>query len=356
MNTKRIITIIVIILIPTIIILGLLKNKKKLDDNKQPVDRSNIPVNVSIDTVAYKLFENEFSTSATLKSKEDAIISAETSGKIVSLIIELGTKVSKGQIIGRIDITEKQQELEAANLSIKKLENDYKRNKILVAGNATNANALIDSKYELDNKKIEASQLKSEINKANIKAPISGIITRKDKVNGEYVSIGGTIGSLSNISTLKANVFVPESLVFNIRQGQLVTITSDLFSKENFTAEVTYISPKADENHNYLVELSIKNANGIQLKSGMYVVAKFPGNSGKKHLLMIPKTALAEGTKNSYVYVYKNGVTEKRKLVLGIETGESVEIKSGLKEGELIITSGQINLVNGTKVKIIQLK
>ncbi|MEZ4801703.1 MAG: efflux RND transporter periplasmic adaptor subunit [Gelidibacter sp.] len=356
MKTKRIITIIVILLIPIAIIFGLLKNKKTLDDNKKPVDRSDIPVNVAIDTVSYKAFVNNFSSAATLKSNEDATISAESSGKIVSLNIELGTKVSKGQIIGRIDITDKQQELEATNLSIKKLEDDYKRNKILVEGNATNANAVTDTKYELDAKKIEASQLKTEISKANIKAPISGIITEKDKVVGEYVSAGGTLGAIADVSKLKAEVYVPESLVFNIEKGQTVKVTSDVFSKEIFTAAITFISPKADENHNYLVELTLKNTNGKQLKSGMYVKVEFPGNSTNQELLMIPKSALTEGVKNPYVYVYNNGVAEERQLTLGADNGIYVEVNSGLKAGELVITSGQINLIDGTKVNIVQLK
>lgn len=356
MNTKRILTIIVIILIPAAIVFGLLKNKKTLDERQQPVDRSDIPVNVAVDTVAYQSYKNSFSTSATLISKEDATISAETSGKIVSLNIDLGTKVSKGQVIGNIDITDKQQELEATNLSIKKLEDDYQRNKILVAGNATNANAVTETKFELDTKKVEASQLRTEISKATIKAPIDGIITEKNKIVGEYVSIGGTIAYLSDISTLKAKVYVPESFVFKIQERQMVTVTTDIFPEDVFNAEITYISPKADENHNYLVELSMKNIHNKPLKSGMYVKVEFSGETGGKDLLMIPKTALVDGTKNPFVYINNNGVAAKRKLILGIETGNNVEVKKGLKEGELVIISGHINLIDGTKINIIQLK
>ena len=69
---------------------------------------------------------------------------------------------------------------------------------------------------------------------------------------------------------------------------------------------------------------------------------------------MIQKNALAEGVKNPFVYVYKNGAVEERKLITGIESGDYIEIKKGLSPGELVVTSGQINLSNGTKAEVIK--
>jgi cell shape-determining protein MreC len=71
---------------------------------------------------------------------------------------------------------------------------------------------------------------------------------------------------------------------------------------------------------------------------------------------MIDKNALAEGVKNPVVYVYKNGKVEERKLVVGIESGNYIEVTKGLSQGDLVVTSGQVNLLNGTKVEIIRSK
>ncbi len=356
MKPKRILTIIVIALIPVAISIGLIINKVKLNNDKKPVDRSNIAVKVMVDTVSFRTVDGSFSQPSTLVSDDNADVSAETSGKILILNIKLGSHVKKGQVIGRIDVTETQQKLAADELSITKLTSDYERYKILAAGNATNANAVTDAKYDLDSKKLDAAQLRTQISKANIIAPVSGIITDKQKVAGEYVTTGTTIASITNTSSLKADVSVPESQIPYITFGQKATITSAYYQGEIFKGTVTYISPKGDDNHNYTVRLTIDNSESTQLRSGLYVETKFPGLSSSQSLLMIQKNALAEGIKNPTVYVYKNGAVEERKLEVGIESGEYIEVKNGLSKGELVVTSGQINLLNGTKAEIIKTK
>jgi RND family efflux transporter MFP subunit len=354
MKHKRIWTIIVIALIPIAIIMGLLINKGKLNEAKKPVDRSHIAIKVIVDTVSYKTVDGSFSQPASIIADEEANIAAETSGKMTTLNIELGTVVRKGQVIGRIDVTEIQQKLEAAELSINKLSADYERKKILAAGDATNANAVSDAKYDLDSKKLEAAQLRTQIRHANIIAPINGIVVDKQKMAGEYVNTGTTIATIINVQSLKAEVSVPENQISYLKKGQKTMITSDAYPEKTFSGIIHFISPKGDENHNYIVHINMANNSSVQLKSGIYINVKFSGMSDHQTLLMIQKNALAEGVKNPLVYVFKNGAVEERKLVVGLESGDYIEVKKGLSPGELVVTSGQINLSNGSKAEIIK--
>ena len=354
MKSKRIVTILVIALIPIAIIIGLTVNKRTLEDAKKPIDRSNVAIKVTIDTVALKMIDGSFTLPATIIADEDAAITAEAAGKIASLNIQLGTTVKKGQVIGTIDVTESRQKLEAAVLSITKLTADYERNKILLAGNATNANAVTDAKYELDAKKLEAAQLRTQISKANIVAPLSGIVTDRQKVLGEYVGTGTVIASVTALSALKANVSVPESRVMYLKKGDVASLSSDAYPGEKLSGTISYISPKGDENHNYTVQLLIANTASVPLKVGLYIDVQFTGKASAKSLVMIPKTALANGVKDPFVYIYNNGAVASRKLVTGVESGDYIEVKSGLSEGELIVTSGQINLSDGSKAQIIK--
>jgi len=354
MKHKRILTIIVIALIPIAIIIGLFINKGKLNESEKPVDRSNIAVKVLVDTVSYKTVDGSFSLPATIIADENANIAAETSGKIATLNIKLGTVVRKGQAIGHIDVTETQQKLEAAELSINKLSADYERKKVLAAGNATNANAVSDAKYDLDSKKLEAAQLRTQIRHAKIIAPTNGIVVDKQKIAGEYVTTGTTIATITNTQSMKVEVNVPENQLSNLKKGQKTIITSDAYPEKTFSGIINFISPKGDENHNYIVRLNIVNNSSVQLKSGIYINVEFSGISTQQKLLLIQKNALAEGVKNPFVYVYKNGAVEERKLITGIESGDYIEIKKGLSPGELVVTSGQINLSNGTKAEVIK--
>jgi len=354
MKHKRILTIVVIALIPIAIIIGLFINKGKLNEAKKPIDRSNIAVKVIVDTVSYKTVDGSFSQPATIIAEKEANIVAETSGKIATLNIDLGTSVRKEQVIGHIDVVETQQKLEAVELSINKLSADYARKKVLVAGDATNANAVSDAKYDLDSKKLEAAQLRTQIRHANIIAPTNGIVVERQKIAGEYVNTGTTIATITNTQSLKAEVNIPENQLSHIKKGQNTTITSDAYPEKTFSGIVDFISPKGDENHNYIVRINIASNSSVQLKSGIYINVEFSGMSTHQKLLMIQKNALAEGVKNPLVYVFKNGAVEERKLTVGLESGDYIEIKSGLSPGELIVTSGQINLSNGTKAEIIK--
>jgi len=318
MKLNRIFTIAVIVLIPTAIVIGLIVNKNKLNDAKKPVDRSNIAVKVIVDTVSYKTVDGSFTQPATIISDKDANISAEASGKIATLNIELGTTVRKGQAIGHIDVTEIKQKLAAAELSINKLSADYARKQVLAAADATNANAVSDAKYDLDSKKLEAAQLRTQIRQANIIAPTNGVIVDKQKVAGEYVTTGTTIATITNIQSLKAEVTVPENQVVSIKKGQKAIITSDAYPAKTFSGTVNFVSPKGDDNHNYIVRLNIANNSTAQLKSGLYINVKFPGISSSQSLVMIQKNALAEGIKNPLVYVFKDGTVKEQKLVVGI--------------------------------------
>lgn len=356
MKLNRIFTIAVIVLIPTAIVIGLIVNKNKLNDAKKPVDRSNIAVKVIVDTVSYKTVDGSFTQPATIISDKDANISAEASGKIATLNIELGTTVRKGQAIGHIDVTEIKQKLAAAELSINKLSADYARKQVLAAADATNANAVSDAKYDLDSKKLEAAQLRTQIRQANIIAPTNGVIVDKQKVAGEYVTTGTTIATITNIQSLKAEVTVPENQVVSIKKGQKAIITSDAYPEKTFSGTVNFVSPKGDDNHNYIVRLNIANNSTTQLKSGLYINVKFPGISSSQSLVMIQKNALAEGIKNPLVYVFKDGAVKEQKLVVGIESGDYIEVKEGLSPGQLVVTNGQINLANGTKAEIIKTK
>ncbi|HRB66556.1 MAG TPA: efflux transporter periplasmic adaptor subunit, partial [Chitinophagales bacterium] len=113
-----------------------------------------------------------------------------------------------------------------------------------------------------------------------------------------------------------------------------------------------YIAPKGDENHNYKVEVHIPNSG---YKAGTYVQVKF---SFKKpaDALQIPKMALVEGVKNPYVYVVNGNSIAIRKIVLGEEVGQNIIVRSGLTPGDKVVTTGQINLTEKSKIQIINEK
>jgi RND family efflux transporter MFP subunit len=347
---KRIIITAVLIAFVGIIGFVLARNKKAIDAQKVLVDRSKIPVAVSITKATRQTVNGNLQLPATLEPSKQADISATTSGKIVSFRITLGSKVSAGQVIGSVDTRQQQMSMKDAHEALNKAQKDYQLYKELYEGNAGTAQSVKDAEHTLEAARIRVQQSGNQIGEGVIKAPISGIITEKKGEVGEYANSGVSLATVVDIYNLKAVVFVSEKDVYQLKLNQSANITADVLPGKSFTGKVSFISPVGDENHNYRVELSVNNKTA-QLKAGTYINVAFQLDNNFM-ALQIPKIALVEGTKNPYVYVVKDGQALVRKITVDREIGENIEVTSGLQESEQVVTSGQINITNSSRVTI----
>lgn len=236
--------------------------------------------------------------------------------------------------------------MKSNELTLSKLEKDLQRNDELFKGNAGTELSVINGKYDIENTRLQIEQVKQQIADGNIISPIGGIVTARKLTAGEFVNPGAVIATIVDDHNLKAVVFVNEKDVYQLRLGQRANITTDVFPNKAFAGTVKFISPKGDENHNYRVELQL---NSNELRAGTYVMVGFD-LGGKAKVLQMPKLALVEGIKNPYVYVVNGNVASIRKITVGREIGENIEIISGLQAGDEVITSGQINLTDGSNI------
>lgn len=343
---KSIIVTVILVTLVGAITYTLAKNKKKIEANKVVVDRSKQAIAVSTVAVDYMAFDGKVLLPANLELSNEATIAIGVQGKIEKLSVEVGSRVAKGQVIGSLDTKLKLINLKANELTLSKLQNDLTRNEDLLKGNAGTELNVINNKYDIENTRLQIEQVKQQIVDGNIISPISGIVTSRKLMAGEFVSPGTVIATVVDDVHLKAVVFINEKDVYQLRLGQSASISSDVFPSKFFAGTVKFISPKGDENHNYRVELQL---NTNQLRAGTYVMVGFD-LGGKAKVLQIPKLALAEGIKNPYVYVVKNNVASVRQITLGREIGENIEVVAGLEAGEEVVTSGQINLTDGSNV------
>ena len=351
MKNKIIIAIIAVLLIGAMAY-KLTQNKKVITENEKPVDRTNVPVSVTTFDVNYFPVSTDYALPAVLDVNKTGSINATNPGKIVSLNIELGSHVTKGQLIGKVDTKLKEIAVKSTALTIDKLETDAKRTQELIEGNAAPATSILDLNYNLESNKIQKENLQQQIADNNIYAPISGIITQKNVNAGEFINPGSPIATIMDVSVLKAIIYVSENNVYDLKLGQSAQISSAVFPNKLTKGIIKYIAPKGDENHNYRVEVEIPNDG---YKAGTYVNVKF---SFKKpaEALQIPKVALVEGVKNPYVYVINGNNIAVRKLQLGEEIGQNIVVLNGLTPGEKVVTSGQINLTTSSKISIVNSK
>lgn len=351
MKKKNIIAIIVIVVLAVLIVAKLMSNKEVIKKHNQIVDRSHVPVSVNVTPVALKTVDEDIIRPAIVLPNETAVISPSIPGKIAYLSVDLGKHVRKGQVIGKIDTKVNDVQLENLKLAVQKAKTDFERNSDLYKGNALSESQYLDSKYAYSSQKLQCQQLQEQIAQSYIKSPLDGIITIKDHVAGEFVGAGTPVATVVDINTLKIDIFVNENEVRYIRLKQKATIQSSVYSDTTFTGTVTYISPNADKNFNYTVRVEVKNPhNSSLLRPGNYVNVHFHPSSERK-ALQIPKKALVAGVKNAYVYVKDGDHAKKRNIIVGQEDGAYIEVLSGLKAGELVITDGQINIVDNSLIE-----
>ncbi|MET1056690.1 MAG: efflux RND transporter periplasmic adaptor subunit, partial [Pedobacter sp.] len=112
-----------------------------------------------------------------------------------------------------------------------------------------------------------------------------------------------------------------------------------------------FISPQADETHNYKVEILAANNEKALLRSGTFVYADFSRKT-KQKILLIPREALTESIKDASVYVVENNIVHQKPIKTGMELNNLIQVIEGLKAGEVVVTSGQINLKEGAQVSV----
>ncbi|MCT3914442.1 efflux RND transporter periplasmic adaptor subunit [Elizabethkingia anophelis] len=340
-------------------------NKKKIDKLSEPVDRSNVPVSVTVSKVSLKSMSVKSRYPGITEPYEEALLYSQSSGLISSLDVSLGKYVRKGQVLGVLDTRILQVNLksasiayESAKINLKKLSDDYIRAKDLYENNAGLEVNMIGAKSSYDralndvaSALAQVNLIKEQILNNNIVAPVSGIISSHKVKEGEFVSPSTPIAGISNIEMVKVSVYVDSELAYRLALHETSKISCSLFPGEEFYGSIIYISPVADSNHNYKVDLLIQNKGSIHLKGGTDVEVLF-GKFLKKDAVLMPKAALNMDSEEPYVYLAINGIARRKNVVTGLKMNGEVEVLSGLTVGDRVITSGQINLKDFSKIVI----
>lgn len=329
-------------------------NKEKQTKEVKEVAKQVDKINVNIVTVTRENIDTDYSANGTFLPKQEMNQSSEIAGRIVNVLVKEGSRVSAGQVLATIkrdaievDVSQAQNNLQNAIIDNQRYENAFK------TGGVT--------KQQLDNSRLQLKNMQAavkaqgvRVNDTSIRAGISGTINKKMVEPGTVVSIGTSMFEIVNINSLKLSVLVDESQIGKIQLGQEVPIKVNVLPEDSFVGRITFIAPKSDASLNFPVEIEVQNRGN--LKAGMYATATFKTNNGAatQNMLTVPAEAFVNGVSSGQLFVVQNGVAKLIKVTVGKVYGDKVQVLSGLNDGEQVVTSGQINLDNGSKVNIIK--
>jgi RND family efflux transporter MFP subunit len=351
MNMKKTLLIAVIIVLALVIVLRLKSNHDKINVQSNKQINFNV-VSVSVSTVKRMAADRNISLIGTLATDKELNIAAEMQGKITSLNCEAGQSKTKGSVIATIDDKLKQLAVQTAKVSADKLKKDLTRKENLFKGGTATEQELDDARTSYENAKIQLEDAEKQLSYTKVTAPINGVITQKLVSEGTYLNVGTSIAYIVDISKLKVKLNVSETNVYFLKIGEKTVITAEAYQGVNFEGRISFVSPKGDETHNYPVEIEIVNSAKHPLKAGTFVNVNIK-ISGSGSGLFIPREALQGSIKDAMVYVAENGKAKLKKIVVGMQNNDELEVLSGLSEGESVITNGQVNLTDDKPVKII---
>lgn len=329
----------------------LVTNKQKINEKNQPAKIENVQIPVTTAVVREEVQEVGLVKTGMLAPFKEAKVLSVSSGNIQRLLFNLGDNVRQGQALAIIDTRLLELDLQKSESKAAKLKRDLQTYTDLLEGNAATQEKVNDIRQNYNDAQNEVEQLHRQISDATIKAPTNGIIGSKTVEEGMFVSSGAEIASIVNLSQLKVQVYLTEAEVYQIAPGQKIKLTTDVYPNKSFAGTVTFISPQANQAYNYQTEITAANNKDTPLRSGTFVYADFSRKTAQK-VILIPREALIESTQNASVYTVQNGKAALRSIKVGAEYGDNIQVNEGLQPGEQVITSGQINLKDGTLINI----
>ena len=306
-------------------------------------------VPVLTEQASLSTFDGVFSANGNFKAVRQIDFSAEAPGRIVALMVKEGSIVRAGQVLARIDNQVASADLQNAQASVNQARRDLERYQTALASGGVTQKQVDDARLQLQNTQARYTQASKNVQNTLLRSPIDGIVNAKYVEVGAYLAAGNKLFEIVNISRLKLVVNVPESQVVRLHLGQDVPVTTNVFPEVTYQGKITFIAAKGDATLNYPVEVEVSNVSGKELKAGMYGIAAF-ALPHQEPALLIPRAAFYAGISNNSVFVLESGKAKARQVISGRVFGDKVEVREGLKAGETVITSGQVNLTDGTLV------
>ena len=315
------------------------------------IDREQRVRVIEAQTVTLGTVSKRINTVGHMRANAMVVIKSELSGRIAELLFTEGGAVKKGDLIIRfedaeyraaVQIAEGEHENAKANLErISKLhEQKVESNKKLDEANA--------SMKMTEGKLLQA---KANLEKANIKAPFDGTIGIMNISAGAFVQGATDLVTVVDNKSVKVTFKVPEKNVHDIGVGQVVEVKVSAFKDQVFTGMIEAVDAKVEqESHSVQVKGVIPNPDNL-LREGLFAnVSLIVGEKG--NTMTVDESSIERMGEIEYVWVVERGRAEKRRVLTGARENGQVEIVAGLQPGQIVVTSGQIKLSDGAKVKI----
>ncbi len=339
----------------TVLLLGgtvyqLFSNKNEMDEELKKLANFSAVVPVKTVTATMQKVEQELTEYGTFRPQHEVNVVSETQGEVLRILVCIGDYVKEGHILAVVEKELLEDNMEVARLNLENASKDLERFKKLAAGGAITKRQLESMQLNFQNAQNTVSELQKQLNHNEITAPVSGFVTSRRIEKGSFVTPGTPVFGISSQSELLFAVQLSETDVVKVKKGDIVEIQTSVLPG-TMTGKIHEIALKNGHSGRYEVQVKVSNRDA-KIKPGMGGTATFR-ITDEKEAIVIPRKCIAGSILEAQVFRLQHYTVKIQPIEASRLNEELVIVHSGISVGEQIVSEGQINLKDGTKVRVI---
>lgn len=304
---------------------------------------------VEVARVVAESFADEVAAVGTLKSNESVVLRPEVSGRIAAIHFKDGAVVKRGALLLSLDAGIQEAELQQAKANLALARANQQRNEELFQKKFISQQSLDNSKAALKVQEAGVALAEAKLAKTRIRAPFDGVVGIRNVSVGDYVKEGEELVNVEDIATLKVDFRLPEAYLGRLQKGLRLDVTADALPSTPFQAVLEAVDPLVDAGGRSISCRALLPNRESQLRPGMFVRARLVFGE-KTGALMVPEQAVVTGGQTR-VFRVEEGKAKAVPVQLGVRRNGRVEVLEGLREGDLVISAGQLKVRDGLPVR-----
>jgi membrane fusion protein (multidrug efflux system) len=306
------------------------------------------PTSVQVIVVQPQPLERKINVTGSIIANEEVELRSEAAGKVTGIYFTEGSRVTKGQLLVKINDNDLQAQLKKLVLQDTLISRDEYRKRKLLEKNAISTEEFDNTLTQLQSIRAEKDYVLAQIQKTEVRAPFDGQVGLRNISEGGFVSSSFLIATMQQVNPVKVEFSVPERYREFLKNGTSIqfTVTG---SEDNFKGTVYAVESKIDP-----VTRTVK----VRAKSDNEKNQLVPGAFAKVELILekvnnaivIPAQAVIPEMNGQKVFIVKNGIAKSVPVELGVRTDKDTEIISGIAAGDSLAVTGLLLLRDGANV------
>jgi membrane fusion protein (multidrug efflux system) len=288
----------------------------------------------------------------TLRPDVAVTVAPEIAGRIERIRFREGQKVAAGDVLVELDASILRAELAKSRSDLTLARANHTRSVTLAREGMTSLRVRDETLAALETAQAGIALVEARQDKMTIRAPLSGVVGLRSVSVGAYVTPGQAIVELADIDPIKLDFRVPELALSELRSGQAVRVTVDPLPGKVFEGKVYAIDPIVDVSGRAIrLRARIPNPDG-QLSPGLFARVEIVVGR-RENAILVPESAVFARSKKRFVYRVVDDRARLTEVELGARRPGQVEVRTGLRADDVVISAGHQQVRDGASVEVI---